>query len=68
MSQRAHFATAMEPDARPWPNASERGCRVQQYRFVPDSYLAAVGTKLDSGLDALIYLRLMIEEEPDRPS
>lgn len=66
MLQEAEFEVAEEPKAHIWSYASERGCRVQQFRFVPDSYLAAIGTELDSGLDALVYLRLMIEDEPDR--
>jgi hypothetical protein len=37
--------------------------RVQQFRFVPDTYFKAVGRDLDPGLDRLVYLRLFVEEE-----
>ena len=36
---------------------------VQKFRFLPESYLAAVDTEWDTGLDQLLYLRLFIEEE-----
>jgi hypothetical protein len=36
-----------------------------QFRFVPDSYLAAIGTELDTGLDLLVYLRSFVEDETE---
>lgn len=38
---------------------------VQQFRFVPDSYFAAIGSTLDPGVDLLIYLRMFVEEETE---
>lgn len=40
---------------------------VQQFRFLPESYLAAVGTEWDPGLDQLVYLRMFIEAETEDP-
>ena len=41
------------------------GHTVQQFRFLPESYLAAVGTELDPGLDHLVYLRMFVEDEAE---
>jgi len=38
---------------------------VQRFRFIPESYLAAVGTHWDPGLDLLVYLRSFIEDETE---
>jgi hypothetical protein len=38
---------------------------IQQFRFLPESYLASVGGELDPGLDQLVYLRTFIEEETE---
>jgi hypothetical protein len=43
----------------------EPGFHVEQFRFVPDSYLASIGPELDSGLDKLLYLRLFVEDETE---
>ena len=49
------------------PKSSRRalGHPIHQFRFLPESYLAAVGTQWDPGLDLLIYLRMFIEEETE---
>jgi hypothetical protein len=39
------------------------GSSVQNFRFVPESYFAAIGMDWDPGLDHLVYLRMLIEEE-----
>jgi hypothetical protein len=36
---------------------------VQRFRFLPESFLASVGTEWDSGFDQLVYLRMFVEEE-----
>jgi hypothetical protein len=41
------------------------GNPVHQFRFLPESYLAAVGTQWDPGLDLLVYLQMFIEDESD---
>ena len=41
------------------------GHTVHQFRFLPESYLAAVGAQWDPGLDLLVYLRMFIEEETE---
>ena len=41
------------------------GNSVQKFRFLPESYLAAVGAEMDPGLDLLVYLRMFIEEETE---
>lgn len=41
------------------------GSPVRQFRFLPESYLAAVGTQWDPGLDLLVYLQMFIEDESD---
>jgi len=38
---------------------------IQQFRFLPTSYLATVGSELDPGLDELVYLRMFVEDETD---
>ena len=35
------------------------------FRFIPESYLAAIGPQLDPGLDHLVYLRMLIEEDTE---
>lgn len=41
------------------------GHTIHQFRFLPESYLAAVGAQWDPGLDLLVYLRMFIEEETE---
>jgi hypothetical protein len=41
------------------------GYTVQNFRFIPESYLTAVGAQWDPGLDQLVYLRGFIEDETE---
>jgi hypothetical protein len=52
-------------ELHPIPSVRAFGNAVQQFRFLPESYLAAVGAHWDPGLDLLVYLRMFIEEETE---
>jgi len=47
------------------PPARTFGSPVHKFRFLPESYLAAVGTQWDPGLDLLVYLQMFIEDETE---
>lgn len=49
----------------PMPPVRVFGHAVHNYRFVPESYLVAVGLQWDPGLDELVYLRMLIEEDTE---
>jgi hypothetical protein len=55
----------LEPRATAKPKVFENWHTVQQFRFLPESYLAAVGAEWDPGLDQLVYLRMFIEDETE---
>ena len=44
-------------------NVRTFGSPIHKFRFLPESYLAAVGTHWDPGLDLLVYLQMFIEDE-----
>lgn len=52
---------ALEPS--PIPPFRSFGHAVQQFRFLPESYLTAVGAQWDPGMDLLVYLQMLIEGE-----
>lgn len=52
-------------ESNPIPSLRTFGHTIHQFRFLPESYLAAVGAQWDPGLDLLVYLRMFIEEETE---
>lgn len=54
-------------DAGTNPNVPVMGAghAILKFRFIPDSYLAAVDAKWDSGFDQLLYLQMFIEDETE---
>jgi hypothetical protein len=59
------FGSTTRRESRPTSSLGAFGYPIHQFRFLPESYLAAVGTQWDPGLDLLIYLRMFIEEETE---
>ncbi len=57
--------TKAGPESGPIRRARAFETIVQQFRFLPESYLAAVGDEWDPGLEQLVYLRMFIEEETE---
>lgn len=57
--------TVLESRPAPPVKVSEPWYTIQQFRFLPASYLEAVGNELDPGMDQLVYLRMFIEEETE---
>jgi hypothetical protein len=55
-------------ESNPIPHVRAFGDTVETFRFIPESYLAAVGAHWDPGLDLLVYLRMLIEDETEQPA
>jgi hypothetical protein len=58
-------ATKPLESSPPIPFTRVFGQTVQKFRFLPESYLASLGTHWDPGLDQLVYLRIFVEDETE---
>jgi hypothetical protein len=63
MANEVHSTVIWE--SNPIPPVRNFWQAVQQFRFLPESYLAAVGAEWDPGLEKLVYLRMFVEEETE---
>ena len=63
MFDEIHNSAVLE--SNPIPPVQVIGHTVLNFRFIPESYLSALGKQWDPGLDHLVYLRMLIEEETE---
>jgi hypothetical protein len=59
-----HFVLAIDPPRTESPrHASESIHPVQTFRYLPPSRLAGFDTRSEQGLDQIIYIQTLIEED-----